>query len=323
METINSYLDSIFLNLPQSDEIKRLKADLQDSMGEKYVELKSKGKSENEAIGIVISEFGNIDEILNEMGVQTEMREKFVPTLNQEQAKEYISLKSSTSKMVGFGVSAIIIGAAILASVSQAIEDNLILTQLSTNAKDTFPAFILFIFLVPAIALFIYSSYRMDHFKFVEKNQFQTDSSAKAYIENLYPNAKSKQTLGVIIGVSISILSAIPAMIANMISDSATSYGGSLLLLMIATAVFLFITTGSVASSCKQLLQIEEYAIEKRKENKMIGIVAGIVWPLAVCIFFIIGFVFNKWEISWVVFPITGILFGGFCAAYTAAVNTN
>ena len=38
-------------------------------MEDKYNELKSEGKSENEAIGIVISEFGNIDELINELDI--------------------------------------------------------------------------------------------------------------------------------------------------------------------------------------------------------------------------------------------------------------
>ena len=39
------------------------------TMEDKYEELKMEGKSENEAIGIVISEFGNIDELIDELGL--------------------------------------------------------------------------------------------------------------------------------------------------------------------------------------------------------------------------------------------------------------
>ena len=41
-------------------------------MEEKYRELKRSGKSENEAIGIVISEFGNINELIDELGITTD-----------------------------------------------------------------------------------------------------------------------------------------------------------------------------------------------------------------------------------------------------------
>ena len=43
-------------------------------MEDKYVELKAEGKSENEAIGIVISEFGNMEELIRELGIRGEIR---------------------------------------------------------------------------------------------------------------------------------------------------------------------------------------------------------------------------------------------------------
>lgn len=323
METIMSYLDSIFISLPKSEEILRLKSDLQDSMEDKYLELKREGKTENEAIGIVISEFGNIDELLNEMELQTKVNHSQLPTLDIEPAKEYVLLKHSSDKMVALGVWMIIFGAAILAFVYQALEDNLFLIELSGNTKDTLPALIFLVFLIPAVAILIYSGSKLDSYKFIEENKFRISLVAKAYIENFYSKEKIKQTRGVIIGVSLCFLALVPALIFNMINGYGTTYGGSILLIVISIAVYVFITTGSKANACKQLLQIEEYKVEKSKESKVIGIVASIIWPFAVCIFLITGLVFHKWEINWIIFPITGILFGGFCAMYSISTKEN
>lgn len=46
------------------------------------------------------------------------------------------------------------------------------------------------------------------------------------------------------------------------------------------------------------------------------GSIAAIVWPLATCIFLISGFVFQRWDINWIVFPVTGILLGIFGSVY-------
>ena len=66
MDTIRTYLDNMFLSLPETPETLRAKEELYAMMEDKYAELKASGKSENEAIGIVITEFGNLDEILAE-----------------------------------------------------------------------------------------------------------------------------------------------------------------------------------------------------------------------------------------------------------------
>ncbi len=66
---IRDYLDNIFKTLPQTPEVLKVKDDLQSNMEEKYEELKKEGKSETEALSTVIGEFGNIEEILEDLNI--------------------------------------------------------------------------------------------------------------------------------------------------------------------------------------------------------------------------------------------------------------
>lgn len=319
METIKNYLESIFSALPKTEEVNRLKTDLLANMEDKYYELKNEGKSENEAIGIVISEFGNIDEIISEMGINVNpSEENNLPVVALEQAKEYIEIKNNTSRIIGIGVSIILLGVALLVFLTQRIEDDMLFVGMNADAKDAIPIMILLFCIVPAVAMFIYCGMKLENYKFIENNEFTLATTARTIINNMYSEMKAKQTIGLIVGVSLCIMSVIPIFVGSIISDAGSTYGVSILLIMIAVAVFLFITTGSVTQSCRQLLQIDEYTLVQKKESKVIGIVASIVWPIAVCIFLLAGFLYNQWQICWIVFPITGILFGGFSAVYTA-----
>ena len=69
METIKSYLETMFANMPDTPEVIRAKSELCGMMEDKYNELISEGKSENEAVGTVISEFGNLDELSETLGL--------------------------------------------------------------------------------------------------------------------------------------------------------------------------------------------------------------------------------------------------------------
>ena len=62
MEAIRNYLETMFLNLPNTPEVYKAKNELWQMMEDKYTELKNEGKSENEAVGTVIAEFGNLDD---------------------------------------------------------------------------------------------------------------------------------------------------------------------------------------------------------------------------------------------------------------------
>ena len=59
METIKNYLETMFMNLPNTPEVRRAKDELGQMMEDKFVELTEAGKTENEAVGTVISGFGN------------------------------------------------------------------------------------------------------------------------------------------------------------------------------------------------------------------------------------------------------------------------
>ena len=70
METIRNYLETMFARLPVTLEVQKAKNELWQIMEDKYSELLQEGKTENEAVGIVISEFGNLDELAKELGHQ-------------------------------------------------------------------------------------------------------------------------------------------------------------------------------------------------------------------------------------------------------------
>ena len=57
MQAIRNYLETMFMNLPNTPEVLRAKEELWQMMEDKYTELKNEGKSENEAVGTVISDF--------------------------------------------------------------------------------------------------------------------------------------------------------------------------------------------------------------------------------------------------------------------------
>ena len=81
------YLETMFLNLPNTPEVYKAKNELWQMMEDKYTELKNEGKSENEAVGTVIAEFGNLDELAEDLGIK-----QFVHQPRQEQTPNAVSL---------------------------------------------------------------------------------------------------------------------------------------------------------------------------------------------------------------------------------------
>ena len=76
MEAIREYLSNMFMNLPETPQVLRAKAELMEMMEDKYEELIAEGMSEKEAVGTVISEFGNLDELAEELGIGDFMKKR-------------------------------------------------------------------------------------------------------------------------------------------------------------------------------------------------------------------------------------------------------
>ena len=62
MEAIREYLHNMFLNLPETPQVLRAKAELMEMMEDKYEELMQEGMSEKEAVVRFFSEFGYLVE---------------------------------------------------------------------------------------------------------------------------------------------------------------------------------------------------------------------------------------------------------------------
>ena len=66
MDILTTYVNNTFSAIPETEEIKKLKSEILNRIEKRYNILKSEWKSENEKTGIIVSEFSNISELINE-----------------------------------------------------------------------------------------------------------------------------------------------------------------------------------------------------------------------------------------------------------------
>lgn len=308
METIKNYLDNLFAGMIKTAEIMKLKEDLLANMEDKYNELKERGKSENEAIGIVISEFGNIDELVRELNIDsTSSYTETLPHITREEADNILYSKKNFGNTIAFGVWLCIMAPAVLVLFSSGYADN--------DNSMYIPFFPFFIMIAIAVALFIFSGLQLDKYEYLKK-PFYLDISTIEFIKIRKEAFHTTYTVQIIIGVMLCILS--PLMLIGITgifsSTLFASFGIFVLLTMVAIAVFLFIHTGCIMDSYKELLQEAEFSKKAKKGNKIVDVVASILWPIVAAGYLIVSFITGDWGITWIVFPVVGILFGAFAA---------
>lgn len=99
MELIRNYIEGIFSGLPKTKEIIEMKLNMLDNMEEKYNALLSEGNTEHEAVGMIISQIGSIEELKNELGITEEetKQQEEIQELNPDEVtalrKEYFEFR--------------------------------------------------------------------------------------------------------------------------------------------------------------------------------------------------------------------------------------
>lgn len=74
LKTIKQHIDELFNNVPKSERRDVMKQEIIDNLQEKVHDLMEQGKQEEDAVNKAIIEFGDIEEIKRELGVDQPTR---------------------------------------------------------------------------------------------------------------------------------------------------------------------------------------------------------------------------------------------------------
>lgn len=317
METILSYLDNMFLNMPKTADVLRAKEELASMMEDKYNELMAEGKKENEAVGIVISEFGNLDELAEELGISgsinsNKVYEEEAKWVSREETEEYMATAEKTNKWIALGV-LLCIWSPVLLLLCGGLEENFMLTDFQVVCYGLVPLFLL---IGIAVAIFIYNGVKMEKFEYLKKENIQLDTYLRKSLMQMDEEAKTSQTGKEIVGILFCIFSVIPVIVIGSMTDNDLFGALSVIMLLfsVGIGVTILIISNSKKECLKVLLQQGDYTKRSKKKNKIIDIIASIYWPIVTVIYLAWSFTTMQWGISWIVWPIAGVLFGAIAA---------
>ncbi|WP_107994973.1 hypothetical protein [Trichococcus paludicola] len=316
MDTLKNYVDSVFANLLKTPEVLEQKNAMLRKMQNKYQQLKSDGKSEHEAISGAIAAHGNIDDF-------TVPDIPFTPAehlqnevyLTPEQVDEYIDHRHHFAWAMATGVFLCIMGPAslFLGQYLAGYRDGQ--GGRTSEMLDILTLVPLFIFVAAGVALFILYGMKEQQFELEEK-RIKLDSTTYSRLKAEHKAFRPRLAVAVATGVALCILAPVSMLLSVVLLGEENGLSLVFLLSFIAIGVFLFIFYGIQDETYEKLLSIGEFAKDKAEKNKVVGIVAGVVFPLAAAIYLIAGFVYYAWGSAWIIFPIVGILFGIFATVY-------
>lgn len=316
MDTIINYVDSVFINLPQTPEMLRLKEDMLLNMEEKYNQLKAENRSENEAIGTVLAEFGNIDEIIEAYNLETNDQEEDPNTvfLSHEEVDDYLSHRAKFSLAIAAGVFLCILAPAIMLLVQEVSSFLPFINRVAEDTLIILSLIPLFLFIALAVGLFVIFGIKEQQYE-LEGRAISLESTTRSELNRELKNFKPQFAKAIASGVVLCIIAPIVLLLSLVLLGYENYWSVIFLLSFVAVGVFLFVFFGIIHATYHKLLAIGSYAPKKVAAEKLTDTVASIVFPLAAAVYVISGFLFNTWGTAWIIFPIVGVLFAVFAAA--------
>ncbi len=250
MNAIRNYLDNMFRNLPNTEEVRRAKSELLQMMEDKYEELITEGKTENEAVGIVISEFGNLDELADSLGISeavTENPDEDKPMLSLDRVKDYLSMISTKSILTPLGIAL-----CILSVVSPILADVLPVDIDIVGAGGMFGIIAI------AVGLFIFSGIRSKEYAEVRNKECSLSIEGAEYVRNERKSFKHSYGLMSSFGIGLCILSIINPIVIDKIPYVNSNFGAAMMFVFVALGVFLITSANTKMNGYDRLLELNE-----------------------------------------------------------------
>lgn len=280
MEAIREYLHNLFMSLPETPEVLRAKAALLEMMEDKYDELISQGKSEKEAVGTVISEFGNLEELAEELGIEDYLRKgeeqegrsaaggsgaarnrgnrpryQAPPKQQYEwtfsEAKDYLKYAWKHALCVALGVALCIWSPYVSSVMEGAAAENYV----SAGVADACGSSILFFFVAIAVVLFCTASHLRKPYGNVAKYGISLDEKAQNLVEQKREKDEQRRFWLRVTGIVLCIVSVVPSSVNRFSNLFLREIMDASVLMIVGTGVCLIVLSASVGNRYTELMK--------------------------------------------------------------------
>lgn len=169
---------------------------------------------------------------------------------------------------------------------------------------------VLLVMVAVGVSALIITSSTTRRYRHLEDEQLVLDYGVEAAVVRRRDAREGVHHIQVAIGVALCILGVVPLIAASVLHiEPLTIAATCLLFVMVAVAVYLFVSDGMVWSSYQKLLQDEDYSPENKRARKRLAWLSPTYWGVVITIYLGWSFVTMRWDLTWIVWPVAAVLF--------------
>lgn len=163
-----------------------------------------------------------------------------------------------------------------------------------------------------AVIMFIRVGFKNAPYEFLEKEPFDTEYGVIGLARDRQKAYRSTYVKYNYIGACTCVLSPVP-LIAGAFTENELLVMILLCVTMLIAGVgaMFFIVAGVRWASMQKLLREGEFSDKGKRKSKISETVGTVYWLAATAVYLCWSFLTDDWHITWVVWPVAGILFAG------------
>lgn len=330
MNVIDSYLDTLFAPYPDTPRLREARAELRTMMEDQQDGLMEEGLTESQAVGRVIAEFGSLEEVAPVLGIDTELGRAGTgpippgaPELDLPRARQYVETLHRTQWMPATGLALFVLCAApllLLIATTAPPSGEPVGWAVATGIAAVL------VMVAAGLLLLMVRDALLKDYEDIAEGDFTAGAQVLAFAEDLRRRRRRDVTIAAATAILLWVLSALPVILTALLSpdDSfAPLLGVSLTLVMVAAGLAIMTGAGWSDTATENLLQstARDEDSPEHSESPAIRAIAAIYWPVMAAIYLAWSFLSGDWGITWVLWPVAGVLYAGLYSL-SAALRT-
>ena len=243
--------------------------------------------------------------------------------VSMKEAQEFMSIKKKGAKPVAAAVALCILSPALLILLSGFAEAQKF--QITETIAVAVGVTVLLLFVTAAVALFIYCGIREKRLEYLTEENLELEADVEELVRGMEKAYEGTYARELTAGIACCILAVIPLVIAGVLEseDSVCCGMVSLLLVFVAVGVYMIVKVGIVNGSFHTLLQTGEYSKEEKMTKKKVNLFASAYWCIVTAVYLGSSFLTMRWDMTWIIWPVTGVMYPAFAAIIKAAGMKN
>ena len=240
-------------------------------------------------------------------------------SVSLETATEYLDAIARTSRPTAGAITLFILGPALLVSLATYSEDALYFDpmHISPDAMGIAGICIMMLFIAAGVGLLILQDMKLAKFKQLKEASLELQYGVEAAVRRRAESTESLRYMQQAAGVCLTILSAIPFLIASYYGTGLIfALGSFVAAILVSLGVYLLVYSGILRDGYRVLLQEGDFSHDE-KSNKRDHKSAALKYrPIAKAYFGTIAllyvgysFITKDWKSSWIIWPVSALLY--------------